>query len=62
VAVWRSGPVALQNGVEAPTQLESQSGAVVRLGREKGVATPVHDSIYRSLIALELQVRAVRAR
>jgi 2-dehydropantoate 2-reductase len=40
-----------------PSELESQSGAVVRLGREKGVATPVHDFVYRTLLPLEARAR-----
>ena len=38
-----------------PTELDYWNGAVVRLGREAGVATPVHDFIYRSLLPLHLQ-------
>jgi 2-dehydropantoate 2-reductase len=44
-----------------PSELEAQSGAVVRLGREKGVPTPVHESLYRSLAPLELRARAAGA-
>jgi 2-dehydropantoate 2-reductase len=40
-----------------PSELESQNGAVVRLGQEKGVATPVHAFLYRSLLPLELRAR-----
>ena len=40
-----------------PSELESQNGAVVRLGREAGVATPLHAFIYRSLLPQELQAR-----
>jgi len=40
-----------------PSELESQSGAVVRLGREHGVPTPVHDFIYRVLRPLESRAR-----
>jgi 2-dehydropantoate 2-reductase len=40
-----------------PSELESQNGAVVRLGREVGVATPLHAFIYHSLIPMELQAR-----
>jgi 2-dehydropantoate 2-reductase len=40
-----------------PSELESQSGAVVRLGREAGVPTPVHAFIYGSLLPLELRAR-----
>jgi 2-dehydropantoate 2-reductase len=40
-----------------PSELESQNGAVVRLGRESGVPTPVNGFIYHSLLPLELQAR-----
>ena len=40
-----------------PSELEAQNGAVVRLGREAGVATPVNAFIYRSLLPLELRAR-----
>lgn len=32
-----------------PSELEAQSGAVVRLGRESGVPTPVHAALYAAL-------------
>lgn len=40
-----------------PSELESQNGAVVRLGRELGIATPTHAFIYASLLPGELQAR-----
>jgi 2-dehydropantoate 2-reductase len=40
-----------------PSELDSQSGAVVRLGQEVKVATPVHAFMYHSLLPLELQAR-----
>ena len=36
------------------SELEAWLGAVVRLGRESGVATPIHDVLYRVLLPLEL--------
>ena len=36
-----------------PTELEALSGAVVRLGRETGVPTPVHQFIYSVLLPLK---------
>jgi len=36
-----------------PSELEAQIGAVVRLGREAGVPTPVHEVIYSALLPLE---------
>ena len=40
-----------------PSELEAWNGAVVRLGREVGVATPIHEFIYYSLLPLELRAR-----
>jgi 2-dehydropantoate 2-reductase len=39
------------------SELEAWSGAVVRLGRAAGVATPVHTFIYSSLLPAELRAR-----
>jgi 2-dehydropantoate 2-reductase len=36
-----------------PSELDAQTGAVVRFGRKTGVPTPVHDSIYAQLLPLE---------
>jgi 2-dehydropantoate 2-reductase len=44
-----------------PSELEAWSGAVVRLGREAGVPTPVHGFIYRRLLPLERRARAAEA-
>jgi 2-dehydropantoate 2-reductase len=40
-----------------PSELESQIGAVVRLGQEADVATPLHSFIYCSLLPMELRAR-----
>jgi 2-dehydropantoate 2-reductase len=40
-----------------PSELEYWNGAVVRLGREVGIPTPLHTFIYHSLLAQELQAR-----
>ena len=42
-----------------PSELEAQTGAVVRLGRKLGVPTPVHDSIYAELLPLEKRARGL---
>ena len=42
-----------------PSELEAWTGAVVRLGEESGVETPVHEFIYRDLLPLELKARDV---
>jgi 2-dehydropantoate 2-reductase len=40
-----------------PSELEAQTGAVVRFGRKTNVPTPVHDSIYGELLPLEQRAR-----
>ena len=40
-----------------PSELEAQTGAVVRLGRARGVPTPVNAFLYDSLLPQELQAR-----
>jgi 2-dehydropantoate 2-reductase len=40
-----------------PSELEYWNGAVVRLGREVGVPTPLNAFIYHSLLAQEMQAR-----
>lgn len=40
-----------------PSELESQNGAVVRLGREAGVETPLNAFIYHSLLPQETSAR-----
>jgi 2-dehydropantoate 2-reductase len=40
-----------------PSELEAQNGAVVRLGQEAGVATPLNAFIYNSLLPMELLAR-----
>lgn len=54
-----AGTTSLQRDIAAgrPSELEAWNGAVVRLGSESGVVTPVHDFIYRSLLPLELRAR-----
>lgn len=41
-----------------PSELEGWTGAVVRLGREVNVATPVNELIYQSLLPGEVRARA----
>jgi 2-dehydropantoate 2-reductase len=45
-----------------PSELEAQTGAVVRFGQETGVPTPIHDAIYRELLPLEQDARCSRDR
>jgi 2-dehydropantoate 2-reductase len=40
-----------------PSELEAQTGAVVRFGRKTDVPTPVHDSVYAELLPLEQRAR-----
>lgn len=40
-----------------PSELDAQLGAVVRLGREAGVPTPLHEWMYHSLLPGEKRVR-----
>ena len=40
-----------------PSELEAQTGAVVRMGRALGVPTPTHAFIYASLLPLKLKAR-----
>jgi 2-dehydropantoate 2-reductase len=40
-----------------PSELESQNGAVVRMGRGVNIPTPAHEFIYASLLPGELQAR-----
>lgn len=44
-----------------PSELEAQNGAVVRLGREVGVATPLHTFLYHSLLPQERRARGLGA-
>jgi 2-dehydropantoate 2-reductase len=54
-----SGTTSLQRDIAdgKPSELEAWNGAVVRLGREVGLATPLHEFIYHSLLPLELRAR-----
>jgi 2-dehydropantoate 2-reductase len=40
------------------SELDAWNGAVVRLGQEAGVNTPLHEFIYHSLLPSELRARA----
>ncbi len=53
------GTVSMQRDIidGRPSELEAWNGAVVRLGQKAGVATPLHDFLYRSLLPLELKAR-----
>jgi len=44
-----------------PSELEYQNGAVVRMGQESGVPTPVNAFIYHSLLPQERRARGMQA-
>jgi 2-dehydropantoate 2-reductase len=46
----------LQEG--RPSELEAQTGTIVRLGREHGVAVPVNELLYACLLPAEIAARA----
>jgi 2-dehydropantoate 2-reductase len=50
---------SMQRDIQAvkPSELESQTGAVVRLGIKVGEPTPVNTYLYGSLLPLELKAR-----
>jgi 2-dehydropantoate 2-reductase len=54
-----SGTTSLQRDIMGgkPSELSAWNGAVVRLGQEVGVVTPLHTFIYNSLLPLELRAR-----
>jgi 2-dehydropantoate 2-reductase len=57
------GTTSMQRDIVAgrPSELEAQNGAVVRLGRDRGVRTPVHDLVYRCLLPQERTARGARS-
>jgi 2-dehydropantoate 2-reductase len=56
------GSTSLQRDIAEgkPSELEAWNGAVVRLGREARVSTPLHEFIYHSLLPRELRARGQR--
>ncbi len=54
-----SGTTSLQRDIAdgRPSELEAWNGVVVRLGREAGIPTPVHEFLYASLLPLERRAR-----
>ncbi|MHC4511647.1 MAG: 2-dehydropantoate 2-reductase [Planctomycetota bacterium] len=53
------GTASMQRDIMAgrPSELDSQNGAVVRLGQQAGVETPVNAFIYYSLLPMEMRAR-----
>jgi len=58
-ALPKTGTASMQRDIMdgKPSELELQNGAVVRLGREAGVQTPLNDFIYNSLRPMEMRSR-----
>jgi 2-dehydropantoate 2-reductase len=54
-----AGTASMQRDLIAgrPSELEAWNGAVVRLGRQASVATPLHAFVYHSLLPMELRAR-----
>jgi 2-dehydropantoate 2-reductase len=55
------GTTSLQRDIAEgkPSELEAWNGAVVRLGREAGVPTPLHAFLYESLLPQERRARGL---
>lgn len=53
------GTTSMQRDIEAGrrSELDAQTGAIVRLGAQLGVATPINEVLYRSLLPLERRAR-----
>lgn len=59
----QDGTTSLQRDIAEgqPSELEAWNGAVVRLGREAGVPTPVHEFLYEALLPQERRARGLDA-
>jgi 2-dehydropantoate 2-reductase len=57
------GTASMQRDIMAgrPSELETQNGAIVRLGQRSGVRVPLHTFIYHSLLPLERRARGTLA-
>ena len=42
-----------------PSELNEQTGAVIRMARSAGVPTPTHEAIYAKLLPLENKARGL---
>ncbi|MEJ2285235.1 MAG: 2-dehydropantoate 2-reductase [Desulfobacterales bacterium] len=58
-ALPAAGTASMQRDIldGKPSELENQTGAVVRLGQEAGVETPVNKFIYNCLLPMEMRAR-----
>jgi 2-dehydropantoate 2-reductase len=54
-----AGSASMQRDIMAgrPSELEQQNGAVVRIGKEVGIETPINSFIYHSLLPMERRAR-----
>jgi ketopantoate reductase (EC 1.1.1.169) len=50
----------LDVGAGRPSEIEAMIGVVGRKGRELGIATPVADFVYASLLPIELKAQKER--
>jgi 2-dehydropantoate 2-reductase len=55
----KEGTASMQRDIMngRPSELEAQNGAVVRLGGQVGVETPINTFIYNSLLPMEMRAR-----
>jgi 2-dehydropantoate 2-reductase len=55
----QEGTASMQRDIMSgrPSELDTQNGAVVRLGRKVGIDTPVNSFIYQSLLPMEKRAR-----
>lgn len=58
-ALPAAGTASMQRDIMdgKPSELETQTGAAVRLGQEVGVETPVNNFIYNSLLPMEMRAQ-----
>jgi len=58
-ALPSAGTTSMQRDIMdgKPSELETQTATVVRLGQEVGVATPVNNFIYNCLLPMELRAQ-----
>jgi 2-dehydropantoate 2-reductase len=54
-----AGTASMQRDIRSgrPSELEAQNGAVVRMGQQVGVETPINTFIYNSLLPMEMRAR-----
>jgi 2-dehydropantoate 2-reductase len=53
------GTTSMQRDIQSgrPSELEAQTGAIARMGKNRGVATPLNDVLYQSLLPQERRAR-----